>query len=155
MLIRQEGARMKMVVAICVVALVGVAYASDAAITRAPIVKTGAASAGDWFAILQGTVDPNQEGTTVWFEWGPTPERGTATVPQAVHPGGEAEIGENISPLESFKTYYFLLVAENASGRAFSETVAFVTLDTIPPAPACLVSKVVGRPFAEARALIR
>src|SRR3954466_12115072 len=106
MLIRQEGARMKMVVAICVVALAGVAHAADSATTGAPIVRTGTAQAGDWFAILQGTVDPNQEETTVWFEWGPTPELGTATVPQAVHRGGEAEIGENISPLESFKTYY-------------------------------------------------
>jgi hypothetical protein len=171
MLTRQEGPGMKILVAICVAALAGVAYASDAATTGAPIATTGIAQPGDWFAFLHGTVDPNGEETTVWFEWGRTPELGTATTPQTVHPGGEVELADAIYGLESFEVYYFRFVAENASGRALGETVAFRTLDTIipppkppppptgpPPAPSrptCLVPKVVGRQLARAKKLIR
>jgi hypothetical protein len=76
-----------------------------------------------------------------------------------VHPGGEAEIGDAIYNLESFEVYYFRLVAENATARAFGETVAFRTLDTVPPPPkprpTCLVPNVVGRPLAKAKKLIQ
>jgi hypothetical protein len=160
MLTRQEGAGMKTLAAICVVALGGIAYAShpattDGISTGAPVATTGIAQPGDWFAFLHGTVDPNGEETTTWFEWGRTPELGTATTPQVVHPGGEAEIGDAIYNLESFEVYYFRLVSENATARAFGETVAFRTLDTVTPPPTCLVPKVVGRPLAKAKKLIR
>ncbi len=166
MLTRQEGAGLKILVAICVLAVAGVAYASDAATTGAPIVTTGGAQPSDWWAILHGTVDPSGEETTAWFEWGRTPELGSATTPQAVHPGGNAEFGDVIYNLESFELYYFRVVAENATGRTSGETVAFRTLDTVLPPPqpppppppersACLVPKVVGRPLAKAKKLIR
>lgn len=163
---------MKTFVAICAVALGGIAFASGPATSDgAPTATTGIAQPGDWFAFLHGTVDPNGEETNAWFEWGRTPELGATTTPQDVHPGAEVEIADAIYGLESFEVYYFRLVAENATARAFGETRAFRTLDTLPPPPqppppppgpppapsrpTCLVPKVVGRPLAKAKKLIR
>ena len=61
-------------------------------------------------------------------------------------PGAEVEIADAIYGLESFEVYYFRLVAENATARAFGETRAFRTLDTPPAgAPDLPRASVVGR----------
>ena len=127
---------------------------------RGPVASTGIAQAGDWFAFLHGTVNPNTQETRAWFEWGLTPSLGNSTPVQVVVPaGGEVEISDEILNLESFTTYYFRLSTENASGRGLGATRAFHTLDTVippnPPRPTCRVPRVVGRRLGTALTLIR
>jgi hypothetical protein len=126
---------------------------------RGPIASTGAAQPGDWFAYLHGTVDPNGQATQAWFEWGPTPALGWSTAVHTVPPGGEAQVDESISNLESFTSYYVRLVTTNSSGTGLGAIRIFHTLDTIipppNPRPTCHVPRVVGRRLVVAKTRIR
>jgi hypothetical protein len=148
----------KAVVAICVLCLATLAVAASGRSgihsTGSPVVMTGAAQPGDWFAFLWGTVDPNGLETRAWFEWGPTPALGSATPEQIVTVGGQSSLTARIESLESFTTYYFRIMAANASGTSVGETVSFWTLPTEAP-PRCIVPRVVGKRLASARTLIR
>jgi hypothetical protein len=125
--------------------------------TTAPVVVTGVAQAGDWFAFLNGTVDPVGLDTQAWFEWGLTPEFGSATSIQVVPAGNPGSVRDRIDGLESFTKYYFRIVATNASGTAFGDVVSFGTLDTVlpPPPRRCRVPRVVGLRLAAAGTRIR
>ena len=124
--------------------------------TAAPVAVTGSAQAGDWFAFLNGTVDPRGLETQAWFEWGRTPALGSSTSIQIVPAGNPGTVGETIGGLDSFTTYYFRIVARNASGTGVGDTVRFGTLDTVPPPPSrCIVPRVVGKQLTAAGARIR
>jgi hypothetical protein len=124
--------------------------------TAAPVVVTGSAQAGDWFAFLYGTVDPGGLDTQAWFEWGPTPALGSSTSIQVVPAGNAGTVGDSIRDLDSFTRYYFRIVATNAAGTAAGDVVSFGTLDTVPPPPMrCTVPRVVGLRLTAAGTRIR
>jgi len=148
----------KAIGAICVLCLATLAvtgFGRGETPTTPPVAVTGIAQPADVFAWLYGTVDPGGLETRAWFEWGPTVALGSSTPVQVVTPGAQATLSETILNLESFKTYYFRIVAANASGTAAGETVPFHTLDTLPPPnprpPMCHVPKVVGQMLLIAR----
>jgi hypothetical protein len=149
----------KSVAAICVLSLATLAATGSGRAeipATAPVVVTGTAQAGDWFAFLHGSVDPGGLETRAWFEWGLTPALGSSTSVQVVSPGSQVTLTDTIIGLESFTTYYFRIVAMNASGPGVGETVRFGTLDTVPPPPArCAVPRVVGKSLATARTRIQ
>lgn len=148
---------MKAVAAISVLCLALLAVADSGRgenPATAPVAVTGVAQPGDWFAFLNGTVDPGGLETQAWFEWGPTPALGSSTPSQVVPAGAQQSLRIQIFNLESFSTYYFRIVATNASGTGFGETVRFGTLDTVPPPP-CIVPRVVGKRLTTASTLIR
>jgi PASTA domain len=148
---------MKAVAAICVLFLATPAVAESSrgeTSATAPVAVTGIAQAGDWFAFLNGTVDPGGLETQAWFEWGPTPALGSSTPVSIVLPGNSALVTAEIFNLESFTTYYFRIVATNASGTGVGDTEPFSTLNTEAP-PTCIVPRVVGKRLTTARMLIR
>ena len=150
---------MRAVSAICVLSLATLAATGSGRAespATAPVAVTGIAQAGDWFAFVHGTVDPGGLETRAWFEWGPTPALGSSTHVQVVPAGAQVSLTDQIVNLEPFTTYYFRVAATNDSGTGFGDTVAFVTLDTVPPPPRrCVVPRVVGARLANARTRIR
>lgn len=107
----------------------------------APTVTTEAASAaGESSAILHGTVNPQGQKTTYFFEYGSTASYGsTAPVPAgelAPSSTGEA-VSATLSALSPGHTYHFRLVATNAGGTSDgadrSFTTASTTHETNPP----------------------
>src|SRR5687767_84948 len=80
--------------------------AQPAANTRA------AANVTQTSARLQGTVDPNNEPTTWYFEYGTTTTYGTRTPDQGPLNGGTGQqVGFDVSGLQPGTEYHFRLVA--------------------------------------------
>jgi len=96
-----------------------------------PIVATVPADAvRSTTATLLGSVNPaGPYLTTCWFEYGPSLYFGSSTDFQYLDPGLVAQpLAFAITNLESGTKYYFRLVADNAAGRVYGETLAFDTL---------------------------
>jgi predicted phage tail protein len=91
------------------------------ALTEEAVIKAGG-------AVLLGVVDPKNEETDVWFEWGNdtalTGVRSSAR--QLVHSGtGIQPISYELSGLQSGAKYYFRIVALNSLGRSEGKVKSF------------------------------
>jgi hypothetical protein len=98
-----------------------------------PSVTTKAVSnVGDTSAKLNGTVNPNGQATTAYFEYGTSTAYGTKTAAKSVGSGGGSTgIAVAITGLTASTTYHVRLVATNAAGTSNGGDVAFTT--TGPP----------------------
>jgi hypothetical protein len=76
-------------------------------------------------AVVTGKVEVNGAQTIAWFEWGPTPALGNATLRQTLLE--DSDIYQHLSDLTENTQYYYRLVAENANGRFEGKVVKFVT----------------------------
>jgi hypothetical protein len=119
--------RFGMVVAVAITALAVPVVTADAA---APSASTGAAtSVTSTSATLTGQVNPNNEATTYYFDYGTTNAYGTRTPDQ----GPTAAVKQNIdasapiSGLAPGTTYHYRLVAVNASGTKAGGDKRFTT----------------------------
>lgn len=95
----------------------------------APSATTGsAANVGPSGATVTGTVTPNGQATTYYFEYGPTPNYGFETSPTAAGSGptGQA-VSTTLSGLASGTTYYYRLVAVSNGGTALGTGQSFNT----------------------------
>lgn len=102
----------------------------------APVVSTGSAtSVSETEATLNGTVNPSEQETSYFFEYGTTTAYGQKTT--------EASAGSGISPvsksapvaaLTPATTYHFRLVAENATGTGHGGDRTFRTAGESEPA---------------------
>ena len=85
-----------------------------------PSVTTEAASGvAETEATLNGKVDPHEQATTYWFEWGMTESYGQETpLPHESAGSGGAPVLKSapITGLAPETTYHFRMVAENATG---------------------------------------
>lgn len=114
-------------------ALVAVAAAPAAAMAAAPTATTGAASrVQTTTARLNAKVDPNKGSTTYNFQYGTTRKLGTST-PVAPAGSGDRAIAAraDIGGLKGNTTYFFRVVASNASGVVSGTTRSFKT-DRVP-----------------------
>jgi plastocyanin len=103
----------------------------------APTATTEAASlVGETEATLKGTVNPNGQVTTYFFNWGLTTsyEHQTSTLS-----AGQGSIGQAVSAtltgLAPGTVYHFQLVAHNVSGNASGTDRMFTTASPPPPPP--------------------
>ncbi|MGA9670461.1 MAG: S53 family peptidase [Terracidiphilus sp.] len=99
---------------------------------QAPTVTTGSASAiATTTATLGGTVNPHGADTHVWFLYGTssTLTGATQTASQDIGSGTAATaVAANITGLTASTTYYFQIVAQNATGTISGAIVSFSTI---------------------------
>jgi hypothetical protein len=112
-----------------------------AAAASEPAVSTGAAIAiTSTSATLDGTVNPEGEATSYYFQYGTTTSYGSQT---ATASAGAASANVNVSaPLASLApntTYHYRLVATNPSGTTLGSDVSFRTPK--PPAPTVVTKR--------------
>jgi hypothetical protein len=95
-----------------------------------PRVTTDAATAlSSTGATLNGTVNPNGNATTYYFEYGPTKTYGTKTaVVNAGSGNAKQPVSAPVSGLTASTTYHFRLVATNPAATTTGRDRAFKTL---------------------------
>jgi hypothetical protein len=115
------------------------AYGADQTFTtkEPPSVTTKAAtSVNQLDAVLNGTVNPREEVTDYYFEYGPSIEYGSTTPTTRAGYGNElVEVHDEIAGLEYGTTYHFRVVATSYLGTSKGEDKAF-TPTYKGPAPA-------------------
>jgi hypothetical protein len=115
-----------------------------------PIVTTGIAhDITPARAALSGLINPTNEATTYYFEYGPTTAYGTS-VPAAQN--GDAGAGgtvvavvQRIEGLQPGHAYHFRLVATNSTGTTFGDDQSFTT--TTAPSPSHARAGIPGTGF--------
>ncbi len=117
---------------------VGTSYGSDKTFSTeaaAPNATTDAASSlGANAGTLNGTVNANNESTTVTFEYGLTTSYGT-TVTAAQSPvtgSSDTAVSKAISGLTANMTYHYRVVGQNATGTSNGSDMTFTTNATAP-----------------------
>ncbi|HWX09271.1 MAG TPA: hypothetical protein VNY33_04775 [Gaiellaceae bacterium] len=95
----------------------------------APIVTTkAAASVTDSTATLNGSVNPNGQATTVYFEYGTSTSYGTKTPAASAGAGTAAKnMAAAVNALTGGATYHFRIVATNAAGTTTGTDMTFTT----------------------------
>jgi hypothetical protein len=77
---------------------------------------------------LHGSVDPNGEATSWYFEFGPTTSYGTRTATQSAGSGqNPTNVQSNLSGLSVATFFHYRLVAMNASGTTLGADRTFIT----------------------------
>jgi hypothetical protein len=120
------------VACVCAMLALGAPVAMAAA---EPAVSTGnATSISTTSATLNGTVNPEGQSTTYYFEYGTTTSYGSQTATASAGAGSvDVKVTTTIESLVPDTTYHYRLVASNASGTALGGDVSFRTPK--PPAP--------------------
>ncbi|HEY4451750.1 MAG TPA: hypothetical protein VGN13_09175 [Solirubrobacteraceae bacterium] len=106
-----------------------VASSATAAVSSAPVARTGAASNVTFdSALLSGSIDPRGQATNFVFEYGPTRTYGTAT-PLAAAGGGTAavKVTQAIAGLQPNTVYHYRLLAFGGSATTRGEDRTFQT----------------------------
>ncbi|MEA3213102.1 MAG: hypothetical protein QOE70_6159 [Chthoniobacter sp.] len=86
-------------------------------------------------ATLQARVNPKGRATSVYFEYGETPNYGKQTPAQQIGSGTTEVLAlETLSQLVAHTVYYFRLVADNSAGTTHSDQATFSTLNAPPMA---------------------
>ncbi len=97
-----------------------------------PLAPTGVTGSD---AYLQGTVNPNNDPTNGWFEWGTDPRFGSyaQTTPKSVGSSiGDVTISEFVTGLKPDNTYYYRVAASNTAGTVRSAATSFQTQPIAP-----------------------
>ena len=94
-----------------------------------PSVATGSASSiGLTSARLSGTVTPNGQATTWYFEYGTSTSYGSKTATRSAGSGtGTANVSASLTRLRTTTTYHYRLVATNGSGTTIGSDRSFST----------------------------
>ena len=101
----------------------------------APLVSTGSANGiNETEATLHGTVNPSEQETTYFFEYGTTTAYGQKTTEASAGAGAAAvPVSAPLGSLSPGTTYHFRLVAGNGTGTKAGLDRTFTT--TAPPGP--------------------
>jgi phosphodiesterase/alkaline phosphatase D-like protein len=100
-----------------------------------PVPSTGNATAiSSTSATLNGTVNPEGQSTSYYFEYGTTTSYGSQTATAGAGAGtADVKVSTSLVTLAPNTTYHYRLVATNGSGTALGSDVSFKTPK--PPAP--------------------
>jgi hypothetical protein len=111
------------VAAVGLTALVGTAIAAAPTATTGPATNVTATT-----ATVTGTVNPNGEPTTYYFEYGTTTDYGSRTPTENAGGGpNERSVSADVTGLAPSTTYHYRLVATNADGTTFGNDATFTT----------------------------
>ena len=90
------------------------------------VVTNSATSISQNSATLNGTLNPNNSYTTIWFEYGTTQSLGYTVGYQSAGGGNYlTNISAYLSGLNSITTYYFRAVAQNSFGTTYGSILSF------------------------------
>jgi hypothetical protein len=107
----------------------------------APKVVTVDAVPGQNSASLSGTVNPNGDSTSAWFEWGLTQSLGNTTPLESVGSGNsDISINKYISSLQPNTTYYYRAAAQNNFGTAYGAILTFTTQGSFGSPPSVITT---------------
>jgi hypothetical protein len=113
----------------------GTSLGSDQALTTTapPTVTTGTATVvGPTGGTLNGTVNPNGQATTEYFQFGTTTAYGLQTTPHAAGSGTtNVAVRSSLTALRSATTYHYRLVAVSPAGTSYGSDQTLKT--TVPP----------------------
>jgi plastocyanin len=103
----------------------------------APVVSTGSPTAvGETEATLNGTVNPSEQETSYFFEYGTTTADGDKTAEGSAGSGASPVAkSATVTGLTPSTTYHFRLVAENATGTSHGIDRTFKTAGPEEPTP--------------------
>jgi phosphodiesterase/alkaline phosphatase D-like protein len=119
---------------------VGTVYGADMTFTTgalAPTVTTNAASGiGSTGATLNGTVNANNDSTTVTFEYGTTTSYGTTVIADQSPVTGNSNtlVSKGITGLTANTTYHYRVVGQNGAGTSNGADMTFTTGTNTPTA---------------------
>lgn len=117
----------------------GTTYGDDMTFTTTtvpPTVTTDAASGiSTSGATLNGTVNANNDTTTVTFEYGLTTSYGTTTtaVPGTATGLANTPVSLELTGLSNDTTYHYRVVGQNSAGTTYGADMTFTTGETSPP----------------------
>ncbi|TSD03731.1 MAG: Uncharacterized protein Athens071426_64 [Parcubacteria group bacterium Athens0714_26] len=96
---------------------------------QAPVAQTNSAySITSNSAALDGIVNPNNNDSTVWYEWGPTTALGTITNYKSLSASSYSSNQlQYIYGLNPSTTYYYRIVARNSYGATYGGILNFTT----------------------------
>jgi uncharacterized repeat protein (TIGR01451 family) len=83
-------------------------------------------------ATLNGYVNPHNNATEAWFEWGTTSSLGEQTS-KASYSASSAQYNRSLTGLSPNTTYYYRAVAQNAYGKTLGDLRNFTTSTSLPP----------------------
>jgi plastocyanin len=96
----------------------------------------GAGGVTESGATVEGTVNPQGQPTSYFFNYGTSTAYGLKTVEKSAGSGsGDAPVSEQLAGLSPGTTYHFQVVAKNASGTSAGEDGTFTTAQAPPPPP--------------------
>ena len=118
------------VASLLLIALASLAFTASAFAASSPTATTTAAgSIGPTSAHLHGTVNPNGQATTWYFEFGTSTNYGTKTTAQSAGAGTKpVDESSSLSGLAGGTTYHYRIVAQNASGTSFGSDQSLATV---------------------------
>jgi hypothetical protein len=102
-----------------------------------PTVTTSAAtSVAETTAVINGSLNPNSNATTYYFQYGTTTGYGSTTAAGTTNNGGTtiAETSQ-LTDLSATTTYHYRLVASNVNGTSYGADQSFTTASPPPPPP--------------------
>jgi trimeric autotransporter adhesin len=113
----------------------GTTYGSDLTFGSAgpPVVLTGSAQGASTSGVtLTGSVNPQGNATTWWFEYGLTGSYGSKTSAKSAGSGSTATgVSAAITKLTAGTTYHYRLVAQSTAGTTHGSDVTFNTIAAI------------------------
>lgn len=99
--------------------------------TQGPMtITTAATSISTSGGTINGTVNPNGQSTSVWFEWGTTTSLGHSTGKGTATGTTASSWYFALSGLTSNTTYYFRIVAQSDAGTSYGSILSFTTGST-------------------------
>ena len=109
-------------------AAIGLVTPASALAAKPAATTGGAANVTFQSARLNGSVDPNKQAATYYFQYGTTIALGTQTAPASAGGGDKAvRFSTDIAGLAPATKYYYRIVAHNNSGTALGQRRSFTT----------------------------
>jgi hypothetical protein len=111
--------------------------------TAPAVVTAPASSIAPTAARLNGTVNPNGQATSWYFEYGTTKSYGSKTAAKSAGTGtSSVKVSVSLTGLKATTTYHYRLVATNVSGTSFGSDQSFST--SLPPGVRTGAAQAVG-----------
>jgi hypothetical protein len=108
------------------------------------VITEAASNIGNFTARLNGSVDANNQNSTVWFEYGTTMSYGSTIsgIPGVVTGDIATAVYADISGLAYNTTYHFRVVGQNPAGITYGNNMMFTTLCPVPEAAGVITGPV-------------